>query len=304
MGIKFQCPACGKGLNVKSNLAGKRGLCPHCRGRVQIPAESDSTTPPAGSTSTASRTDVRVDAQVDARASAPRMNAPRVDTKRGSVSTTAAESRAGGSAAPQVFENLTFENLAVEELTSPSFRLERPQVELEAPRGNYFDWIADAPEAVWYVRNRAGGQYGPAVGSVMRTWLQESRVSRECYVWREGWAHWRQASDVFPHLFELRTHGQPPQLPSAVGTSGSTSAARSERSVNESPEADQAASENERSSRQGNSTALFVAIVLLVLTLSAVAIGTVVYFLPRNTLATPATDPDAPIELRDPFADP
>lgn len=295
MGIKFQCPACGKSLNVKSNLAGKRGLCPHCRGRVQIPAESDSVTPPEGSTSTEARSDAR---------SAGRSSAPRIDTKRGSFSTTAAESRAGDSAAPQVFENLTFENLAVEELTSPSFRLERPQVELEAPRGNYFDWIADAPEAVWYVRNRAGGQYGPAVGSVMRTWLQESRVSRECYVWREGWAHWRQASDVFPHLFELRTHGQPPQLPATVGATSTTSESRGARGASESAEVDRTAAAPEQSSRQRNSTALFVAIVLLVLTLSAVAIGTVVYFFPRNSPATPAPDPDAPIELRDPFAEP
>jgi hypothetical protein len=40
MGIKFTCPACGRALNVKSELAGKRGRCPNCQAKVDIPAES------------------------------------------------------------------------------------------------------------------------------------------------------------------------------------------------------------------------------------------------------------------------
>ena len=39
------------------------------------------------------------------------------------------------------------------------------------------DAIADAPDAVWYVRPASGGQYGPASGTVMRDWLDEGRVS-------------------------------------------------------------------------------------------------------------------------------
>ena len=41
MGIKFKCPACTKKINVKTYLAGKKGICPHCSARVDIPAESD-----------------------------------------------------------------------------------------------------------------------------------------------------------------------------------------------------------------------------------------------------------------------
>lgn len=40
MGIRFQCPDCGAKLNVKSELAGKRGVCPKCHAKIQIPAES------------------------------------------------------------------------------------------------------------------------------------------------------------------------------------------------------------------------------------------------------------------------
>ena len=37
MGIKFECVHCGHVLHVKDFLAGKRGICPHCQGRFDIP---------------------------------------------------------------------------------------------------------------------------------------------------------------------------------------------------------------------------------------------------------------------------
>ena len=40
MGIRFYCHACDKRLNVKSFLAGKRGICPHCGAKVEIPQTS------------------------------------------------------------------------------------------------------------------------------------------------------------------------------------------------------------------------------------------------------------------------
>ena len=39
MGIRFYCPN-GHRLNVKSFLAGKRGICPHCGAKVDIPLDS------------------------------------------------------------------------------------------------------------------------------------------------------------------------------------------------------------------------------------------------------------------------
>lgn len=44
MGIRFTCPQ-GHQLNVKSELAGKRGVCPQCGAKVQIP---DRSLPPRG----------------------------------------------------------------------------------------------------------------------------------------------------------------------------------------------------------------------------------------------------------------
>jgi len=40
MGIRFRCVHCEQQLNVKYEFAGKRGLCPHCRGTIEIPAET------------------------------------------------------------------------------------------------------------------------------------------------------------------------------------------------------------------------------------------------------------------------
>lgn len=39
MGIKFACPHCGTALNVKNELAGKRGRCPQCQQKIEIPKE-------------------------------------------------------------------------------------------------------------------------------------------------------------------------------------------------------------------------------------------------------------------------
>ncbi len=39
MGVRFACHGCGKGLNIKTDLAGKRGKCPHCGLRFRIPHE-------------------------------------------------------------------------------------------------------------------------------------------------------------------------------------------------------------------------------------------------------------------------
>ncbi len=58
----------------------------------------------------------------------------------------------------------------------------------------------EAPNAVWYVRPPAGGQFGPATSDVMKTWVAEGRVSADSLVWREGWRDWREAGQVFPHL--------------------------------------------------------------------------------------------------------
>ena len=38
--IRLACPSCGRNLRVKDELAGKRGVCPHCRQRINVPAST------------------------------------------------------------------------------------------------------------------------------------------------------------------------------------------------------------------------------------------------------------------------
>jgi hypothetical protein len=76
------------------------------------------------------------------------------------------------------------------------------------------DPIAEASDAVWYVRPPGGGQYGPARGDVMRRWIEEHRVCPDSLVWREGWEDWKLGGRVFPGLSDP-LNGPPPTL--AIG---------------------------------------------------------------------------------------
>ena len=62
------------------------------------------------------------------------------------------------------------------------------------------DPLTESPHMVWYVRPPSGGQFGPAMADVMRTWITEGRVSADSLVWREGWRDWQEAGVVFPQL--------------------------------------------------------------------------------------------------------
>jgi hypothetical protein len=151
MGIRFYCPN-GHRLHVKSFLAGKRGICPHCATRFRIPLDSEI---PRGSPK------VKPDSQAAEAAAAAN------GKRQGAVAAIVATST-------------------------------------EKPQGQVInlslDPIAEAPDAVWYVRPPSGGQYGPAKGEVMRRWILEGRVSADSLVWREGWSDWTTAGPVFPTL--------------------------------------------------------------------------------------------------------
>jgi hypothetical protein len=144
-------------------LAGKRGICPHCSARFRIPEESEI---PKG---------------------APKLrpDLPDVDPARGTRDAPAviAAGAAVAQAAPQV-----------DTFTDPLPEPSRPA------NGNHTDPIAEAPNAVWYVRPPSGGEYGPAQPDVMRRWLDEGRVSADTLVWREGWPEWQVAGPLFPSL--------------------------------------------------------------------------------------------------------
>ena len=45
MGIRLQCENCKNSLHLKSELAGRKGICPHCKNRFRIPAETNASDP-------------------------------------------------------------------------------------------------------------------------------------------------------------------------------------------------------------------------------------------------------------------
>lgn len=238
MGIKFHCPK-GHKLNVKDFLAGKKGACPHCGAQFMIPLQSQ----PKGD-----RTPVPelVGAEAEAGAELPVATVPTTAGSPGVVGATTGmpatvsptASTASFPATPMPAAN-AFAGLApaavipassgsvpvgvpvsparvgpaVAAPAAVAVAAPAPSVPAFAPvvRPATPDPIDESPQAVWYVRPPSGGQYGPAKGDVMRRWAAEGRVSADSLVWREGWADWKPANQVFPSLAI-------PPAPSPVGS--------------------------------------------------------------------------------------
>jgi len=60
--------------------------------------------------------------------------------------------------------------------------------------------LQNSKRATWFVRPPSGGQFGPANAAALKQWMQEGRVTGDCYVWCEGWDNWQLAADVFPAI--------------------------------------------------------------------------------------------------------
>lgn len=222
MGIKFRCPN-GHKLNVKSFLAGRRGVCPDCQATFRIPEEpggSDVRATPLpslkGGNGTAAPDSPGEPAMSTAAvATAPVIAAPAVSVLKAAAPVvtpvapvTALQPVAAMAPAMTVGPGIPLATGAAVLPTSNLATVAAPA----APAAG--DPIAEAPAAVWYVRPPSGGQYGPARGDVLRKWISEGRVSGDSLVWREGWSDWRSAGQLFSAL------GGPSALaaPAAVGS--------------------------------------------------------------------------------------
>jgi len=222
MGIRFRCPN-GHKLNIKTFLAGKRGVCPDCGTSFRIPTEEaaaaagkDLLTVPEwkssreeeaseGSESFAASggTAVAVASKSASAVFTPSSLATSAPAAKGSASPVvpaakqAPQVASPAAAAPQPVTAVVLQPASVP-VNTPSAVPMVPATPAAPSSGT--DPFAEAPLANWYVRSPAGGQYGPAKGDVMRKWIAEGRVSADSLVWREGFPEWRVASDVFPTL--------------------------------------------------------------------------------------------------------
>ena len=216
MGIRFFCPN-GHKLNVKGFQAGRKGICPYCGSKVDIPLES-----------TRKRRRSRDGSRSDSASSGRTLNeetateistAPQMPSLSHSPTGNAGlafsgvknySSKLGGGAIPAMREMPSIDSpTATAEPQFSNVPVATPMaaapnapssVAGAAPPIVGADPLADGQNVVWYVRPPSGGQFGPAPGNVMRGWIDEGRVSADSLVWREGWRDWQEASAVFPQL--------------------------------------------------------------------------------------------------------
>lgn len=193
MGIKFLCPH-GHKLNVKSFLAGKKGVCPECGDRFIIPLESTpkqrvvSLGPTAGNSP-----------GTDAGTHAGAVPGHSAAASAASVATWPTPSGQGPAPHPTPFPTAT----------PPAAHL-APAM----PAAVRADPLEDAPQATWYVRPPTGGQFGPAKGDLLKRWIAEGRVSADSLVWREGWAEWQTAGGLLSGV-STASSGMLAQAPAA-----------------------------------------------------------------------------------------
>lgn len=191
MGIRFYCPN-GHKLNVKTFLAGQRGICPKCGSKVDIPFES---TREKGSK------DLPIAADWEQRARReglyPYNQAASGGAAAENVNLNAIHSGAavGGTAQADIF---SAPSANAGDIFTPAASPQAPPSPFAAPAMP--DPVDEAPDAVWYVRPATGEQFGPVKGDVVKQWLAEKRIQADTLVWREGWSEWQTASKVFPSL--------------------------------------------------------------------------------------------------------
>lgn len=170
MGIRFFCPN-GHKLNVKAHLAGRAGFCPECGVRLIIPYES----------TRKSSKELREEQQQGLEQIVEHEGGPKEDSN------------------PKF--SLEPSSFFLEEIQQQkeSHASEEAHV-LRASDDREINPMLQDQTVVWYIQVPNGPQYGPASGQIVHSWLQENRIGPGMLVWREGWANWLEAKNVFPEL--------------------------------------------------------------------------------------------------------
>ena len=159
MGVRFECPA-GHKLHVKTELAGKRGICPECGAKFIVPSFSGERV--AEDNGAATNSTVMVNPP------------PSQGGARGGIP--------GASSSQQVGSSATASSVVV----TPPPLTQSPAT--PAP--------AASEPAAWYIRPASGGQFGPASDEVFAQWIAEGRVSADSWVWRNGWTDWKAGGEA------------------------------------------------------------------------------------------------------------
>jgi len=218
MGIRFYCPN-GHKLNVKDFQAGRKGICPYCGTKMQIPLES------TRKSSKEEKAEQQLDQPPDSGEGQPVAPMPPTGPVAAVASGAAPATPVAATpaaAAPVQAQPAAVPVQAAQPLPAqPQPAQPQPPQPPSAAPPAVADPLAEAGEAVWYVRPASGGQFGPAGADVMRGWIEDGRVAADSLVWREGWGDWQEASEVFPQL------GAGGSEPAAEGISAASPSATS-----------------------------------------------------------------------------
>lgn len=180
MGIRFRCHFCNKSLNVKDQLAGRRGKCPGCSGSFRIPTHDAELSIPLDEPARSSNSALPSSAL-------PSSTTPSGEKPQGPQSKTESATESAGSTS-----------------TGEPSTAELPS--------SLIPWI----DARWFVRPPSGGQYGPATTRMLADWIVERRVTPETFLWREGMETWQLATLVVPDVFGSPVPTSGMLLPPAV----------------------------------------------------------------------------------------
>ena len=169
MGIRFKCHLCHSPLNVKNDLAQKRGVCPKCNGKFRIPMESQDFSlsldaPVSNSTKALSYLDSEI------------ISANSVAVKPTEAKKTSQE--------PSLLKPAAYD------------ATNREQIETEQ--------TPSMTDELYFVRPPSGGEYGPADKATIELWVTQRRITSETMICKLGASQWKKAREVFASLFDLR----------------------------------------------------------------------------------------------------
>ncbi|OYP35002.1 DUF4339 domain-containing protein [Rhodopirellula sp. MGV] len=197
MGIRFACHSCGKPLNIKNELAGRRGVCPACKVRFRIPPGDAACSIPLEESAEPGQSDLE-HVEHDSKADVSRTTKIAASGSSRDITDDSAAVATMTAQAP-VPTNRSAPTTSVSTTPEP--------IAADANAGGAEILSGDEP-ATWYVRPPSGGQYGPAETKVLRDWIDQGRVAKTALLWRDGWPQWREASEVLAEIVD--------QLPGAM----------------------------------------------------------------------------------------
>ncbi len=209
MGIRFKCHLCLSPLNVKNDLAKKRGVCPKCSGKFRIPIESQDyslslDSPVSYSTKAISELDSEV-FETHSIAERPSKAAPGL--KIASESTSQKETPQKETPQKQTIQNQTgkpTEKPTEEKKIVQEPTLLKPAVQdLTNREPSENEETPSESDELYFVRPPSGGEYGPADKATIELWVTQRRITSETLICKLGASQWKKARDVFAELFLL-----------------------------------------------------------------------------------------------------